>query len=179
MKQSKHIGFVGKQTLANQSTKKGGFLTRLGNALGKRTAVILLGTALTGGGIVGVKALAERNYARGLVPIEKERAAITQIYKLNDKSLVDQRVLNFVDQMAKKHHISRRRVLVTLEKNRSIDALAIRVKAEKNPAVRQRLNNALDILTKASEENEFVRNRLDNMVKQKGTLDKVTKTLRE
>lgn len=166
--------------LSHVPTQKVGFLENVRKRFGKTALKVILGTALAGGGIAGVKTLAERNIASHKVPLAKERATISQIYKLNERNPTDRAVLDLIDSMAKKHRISRERVLETFEARRDLEVearrLTARANSEKNLSEKQRLERMVDIVATATNSPK-VAQRIEQVMSQRGTLEQTRKYL--
>jgi len=141
--------------------------------IGTGAAALMLGTTLSVGAF---KALSQKKVA-----VERERPAIARIYGLNEQKAVDKKVLDFIDNTAKREGISRRRVLETLERNylddRQLNALDTRLRTQQSLVERQKLLKIKSILESASQDKQ-VQQRIIEMKHQNGTLRKVVTNLK-
>lgn len=137
-------------------------------------------------GIVGLTAskllkVAEQRAAANKVPIAQERATIANIYGLNTNKVSDLKVLNFIDSVANKENISRGRVLQTLERNHRDTAQLVsidnKLRMASSPAEKERLKRIRRIIVSTIQD-EQLNERLDEMMKKKGTLTQVEAKLR-
>ena len=145
----------------------------LARKVGKWFAV----AALTGLASMGAMKLKGERVALG-----QERPAIAKIYGLNEQKAIDKKTLDFIDNISKSEHISRRRVLETIERNELTDhqiwAIRNKIQTESNPALRERLAKIERIILKASADSS-IKNRIGEMMSKDGTLDKVRRHFQE